>query len=80
MRRRPRRRGYGPVLDALYNAVEEVAEAVFSSAQSRPTERIYRLSRQVLEIRRAVAPLTEMLDRLAAESSTAAKRAAQAAG
>ena len=62
---------YGPVLGALNNAVEEVEEAVFSSAGSRPTERIYRLSRQVLEFRRAVAPLTEMLDRLAADSSTA---------
>jgi magnesium transporter len=64
--------GYGPVLAALNNAVEEVEEAVFSSAQSRPTERIYQLSRQVLEFRRAVAPLTEMLDRLAAGSSTTA--------
>ena len=62
---------YGPVLGALNNAVEEVEEAVFSPAESRPTERIYRLSRQVLEFRRAVAPLTEMLDRLAADSSTA---------
>jgi len=62
---------YGPVLGALNNAVEEVEEAVFSPAGSRPTERIYRLSRQVLEFRRAVAPLTEMLDRLAADSSTA---------
>jgi magnesium transporter len=61
---------YGPVLCALNNAVEAVAEAVFSSAESRPTERVYRLSRQVLEFRRAVAPLTEMLDRLAADSST----------
>jgi len=63
--------GYGPVLGALNNAVEEVEEAVFSPDGSRPTERIYRLSRQVLEFRRAVAPLTEMLDRLAADSSTA---------
>ena len=62
---------YGPVLGALNDAVEEVGEAVFSPAGSRPTERIYRLSRQVLEFRRAVAPLTEMLDRLAADSSTA---------
>ena len=62
---------YGPVLGALNNAVEEVEEAVFSPAGSRPTERIYRLSRQVLEFRRAVAPLTEMLDRLATDSSTA---------
>jgi len=65
-------KGYGPVLGALNNAVEEVEEAVFSPAGSRPTERIYRLSRQVLEFRRAVAPLTEMLDRLATESPTAA--------
>jgi magnesium transporter len=63
---------YGPVLRALNNAVEEVEEAVFSTAQPRPTERIYMLSRQVLEFRRAVAPLTEMLDRLAAGSPTAA--------
>jgi magnesium transporter len=64
--------GYGPVLGALNNAVEEVEEAVFSPAESRPTERIYRLSRQLLEFRRAVAPLTELLDRLAADSPTAA--------
>ena len=64
--------GYGPVLRALNDAVEQVEEAVFSPDESRPTERIYRLSRQVLEFRRAVAPLTEMLDRLAADSSTAA--------
>jgi magnesium transporter len=64
--------GYGPVLGALNNAVEEVEEAVFSPGESQPTERIYMLSRQVLELRRAVAPLTEMLDPLAADSSTAA--------
>jgi magnesium transporter len=64
--------GYGPVLGALNNAVEEVEEAVFSPARARPTERIYQLSRQLLEFRRAVAPLTEMLDRLAAGSTTAA--------
>jgi magnesium transporter len=67
--------GYGPVLGALNNVVEEVEEAVFSPAESQPTERIYRLSRQVLEFRRVVAPLTEMLDRLAADSSTAAGEA-----
>jgi magnesium transporter len=64
--------GYGPVLGALNNAVEEVEEAVFAPARARPTERIYQLSRQVLEFRRATAPLTELLDRLAAESPTAA--------
>jgi magnesium transporter len=48
--------GYGPVLGALNNAVEEIEEAVFAPARARPTERIYHLSRQVLEFRRAVAP------------------------
>jgi hypothetical protein len=46
---------YGPVLGALNNAVEDVEEAVFSPDRARPTEGIYRLSRQVLEFRRAVA-------------------------
>jgi magnesium transporter len=60
--------GDGPVLSALTDAVEDVAAAVFARAGSRPAERIYRLSRQVLEFRRATAPLAEMLDRLATGS------------
>jgi len=59
--------GYGPVLSALNDAVDEAAQAVFSAGRSRPTERLYRLARQVLEFRRAAAPLAEMLDRLATE-------------
>jgi magnesium transporter len=61
--------GYLPVLLALNNAVEEVEEAVFSPTGPRPTERIYKLSREVLEFRRATLPLSEILDRLAAEPS-----------
>jgi magnesium transporter len=60
--------GYGPVLQALNDAVEEVEAAVFRPGGSRPTERIYQLSRQVLKLRRAMAPLIEMLDRLASQS------------
>jgi len=60
--------GYGPVLGALNDAVDEAAQAVFSAGRSRPTERLYHLARQVLEFRRAAAPLAEMLDRLATES------------
>ena len=59
--------GYGSVLGALNDAVDEAAEAVFSAGRSRPTERLYHLARQVLEFRRAAAPLAEMLDRLATE-------------
>jgi magnesium transporter len=62
--------GYGPVLTAINNVVEEVEEAVFIPGGPRPTERIYKLSRQLLELRRAMAPLAEMLDRLADESPT----------
>jgi magnesium transporter len=60
--------GYGQVLSAINNAVEGIEDAVFTPGGPRPTERIYNLSRQVLELRRAMAPLTEMLDRLAGES------------
>jgi magnesium transporter len=60
--------GDGPVLSALTDAVEDVTAAVFARAGSEPAERIYRLSRQVLEFRRATAPLAEMLDRLATGS------------
>jgi magnesium transporter len=60
--------GYGRVLTAINDVVEEVEEAVFTSGGPRPTERIYNLSRQLLELRRAMAPLTEVLDRLAGES------------
>jgi magnesium transporter len=60
--------GYGRVLTEINNIVEEVEEAVFTPGGPRPTERIYKLTRQVLQLRRAMAPLTEMLDRLAGES------------
>ena len=63
---------YGPTLGALNNAVEEVEEAVFTPGGARPTERNYQLSRQVLEFRRATAPLAEMLDRLSTESRSPA--------
>jgi magnesium transporter len=62
--------GYGPVVGALNVAVEEVEEAVFSPGRSAPTERVYRLSRQVLELRRAMVPLPEVLDRLPAVAPT----------
>ena len=59
--------GYGFVLSALNDAVDEAVEAVFSAAQARPAVRLYHLARQVLEFRRAAAPLAGMLDRLATE-------------
>jgi hypothetical protein len=46
---------------------DEAAQAVFNADRTRPTERLCHLARQVLEFRRAAAPLAEMLDRLATE-------------
>ncbi len=59
--------GYGPVLSALNDAVDEAVEAVFAAGRPPAAARLYHLARQVLEFRRAAAPLTEMLDRLATE-------------
>jgi magnesium transporter len=67
--------GYGPVLAAINDAVEEVEEAVFSPGRRQHTERIYNLSRQLLELRRAMGPLVEMLDRLTDDSFSSARAA-----
>jgi magnesium transporter len=62
--------GYGPVLGEINEVVEEVEEAVCTGGGPRPTERTYYVSRQLLELRRAMAPLSEMLDRLTSETPT----------
>ena len=59
--------GYGPVLSILNDAVDEAAEVVFSADRSRAAVRLYHLAHQLLEFRRAAAPLAEMLDRLVTE-------------
>jgi magnesium transporter len=56
---------YQPVIDAMDLAVQEVEREVFSESGTNPTEDIYRLKREVLQLHSAVAPLAEPLDRLA---------------
>jgi magnesium transporter len=56
---------YQPVIDAMDHAVQEVEREVFSESGTNPTEDIYRLKREVLQLHSAVAPLAEPLDRLA---------------
>ena len=56
---------YEPVADAVDDDIEEAENEVFSADRTNPTERIYRLQREVLELHRAVAPLVEPLRRLA---------------
>ena len=57
--------GYIPVIAGVEDDIEEVEEQVFSTGRGNPTERIYKLQREVLELHRATAPLREPLDRLA---------------
>jgi magnesium transporter len=56
---------YGPALEGLDNDIDEVEEQLFSERRADLAQRIYRLQREVLEFRRAVAPLVDPVDRLA---------------
>jgi magnesium transporter len=57
---------YVPVLAGIEDDIEEVEEQVFSPDRNAPTERIYKLKREVLSMHRATAPLVAPLQRLAA--------------
>jgi magnesium transporter len=56
---------YAPVISALDVDIQEVEAEVFSFSGQNPTERIYKLKREVLEFHQAIAPLADPLDRLA---------------
>ncbi|MEK7701587.1 MAG: magnesium/cobalt transporter CorA [candidate division NC10 bacterium] len=54
-----------PLVDALENQLEALEEAIFHERFSRETtERIYRLKRELLEVKRAVSPLVDISNRL----------------
>ena len=55
---------YAPVLDELEVDIDEAEEAVFSAARTNMAPRVYHLKRQVLELRRNVVPVGDMLDEL----------------
>jgi magnesium transporter len=56
---------YEPVLAGLEDDIEEVEQEVFSPERTNPAQRIYKLSREVIEFHRSTAPLVEPLRRLA---------------
>ena len=60
--------GYDPVIDGLENDVEEIEEQVFGGEDADVSRRIYELSREVLEFRRAAQPLAGVLERLSADA------------
>ena len=55
--------GYEPVVDGLENDIEEIEQEVFAGTAG-VSRRIYELSREVIGFRRAVQPLTRVLERL----------------
>jgi magnesium transporter len=57
---------YAPAIDGLQQDIDEVETELFSGGRSNPAERIYRLLREVLEFRRASAPLVDPIEKLAA--------------
>ena len=61
--------GYGPVLRGIAHDKEEIERQVFSGDIS-VAERIYRLSREVIEIQQAITSLTDAVDMLRSGSST----------
>ena len=56
---------YEPAVQGLEIDIQQVEEQVFSDQAANPAQRIYRLEREVLEMQRAVAPLSAPVDRLA---------------
>ena len=55
---------YGPVVLGVSQDVEEVEKEVFSDDRHAPTERIYKLKRETIELHQATEPLVAPLERL----------------
>ena len=55
---------YTPALEGLQNDIDEVEDELFSGRRGNTAERIYRLQREVLQFRRAVAPLVDPVEKL----------------
>jgi magnesium transporter len=55
---------YAPVVEEISADIDDVEAAVFSESRQDTTKQIYRLKREVLELRHATAPLLDPLERL----------------
>ncbi len=58
--------GYGDVAQTIDGEIQAVEREVFSAERTNPAEQIYRLEREVLDLYRAVAPLSEAVDEISA--------------
>jgi magnesium transporter len=57
---------YQPAIQGLETDIDEVEDELFSGQRTNPAERIYRLQREVLQFRKASAPLVDPIAKLAA--------------
>jgi magnesium transporter len=57
--------GYGDVAQTIDGEIQAVEREVFSAERTNPAERLYKLEREVLDLYRAVAPLSEAVDEIA---------------
>ncbi|WP_106816404.1 magnesium and cobalt transport protein CorA [Microbacterium timonense] len=55
---------YSPVIDGVENDIDEIEDALFEAGGVSLSKRIYDLSREVIALQRAVAPLADMLEGL----------------
>ncbi len=55
---------YQPVIEGVQEDIDQVEREVFSTSRGNPTERIFKLKREVLEFYRATSPLVDPLERL----------------
>jgi magnesium transporter len=60
---------YATVIEGLATDIEEIEAQVFTDSADNPVERIYRLKREVLEFKRAVAPLMAPMQRLSSKQT-----------
>jgi magnesium transporter len=62
---------YFPLVDALEDKLESLEDNIFSQTLTRETtERIYQLKRVLLEVKRGIAPLVDMSNRLMRADTT----------
>jgi magnesium transporter len=62
---------YFPLVDALEDKLESLEDNIFSQTLTRETtERIYQLKRVLLEVKRGIAPLVDMCNRLMRADTT----------
>jgi magnesium transporter len=60
---------YATVIEGLAVDIEQVEEEVFSGLGTNAAERIYKLKREVLAFKRAVAPLVDPMERPATKQA-----------